>query len=127
MTSPPASQVLEWLNNQNVTSLYLTTITIAEIHYGLSIMPKGKRRSLLAERFEQFTKAAFEQRILSFDDDSARVYGKLMGHRKQLGRPMSTLEGQIAAFARTNGFQLATRNIKDFEECQVKLINPFTL
>ena len=125
MTSPPASQVLEWLNNQNITSLYLTTVTIAEISNGLNIMPKGKRHDLLAERFEQFKQTAFEQRILPFDDGAARSYGILMGHRRQLGRPMSTLDGQIAAIADANNCHLATRNIKDFEHCQITLINPF--
>ena len=52
MTSPPASQVLDWLNSQDVTSLYLSTITVAEIGYGLRAMPEGKRRKLLSERFE---------------------------------------------------------------------------
>ena len=71
MTSPPASSVLSWLNAQNSTSLYLTTITIAEVSFGLRTMPQGKRRDMLAERFEQFVKTAFEQRILSFDEDAA--------------------------------------------------------
>ncbi|MEE8059113.1 MAG: type II toxin-antitoxin system VapC family toxin [Pseudomonadales bacterium] len=125
MTSPPASQVLGWLNAQDVTSLYLTTITIAEIGYGLRAMPEGKRRRLLNERFEQFVEAAFTQRVLSFDEDAARIYGEVMCQRKEIGRPMSNLDGQIAAIARSRGFTVATRNIQDFEHCQIELINPF--
>ncbi|MBL4826343.1 MAG: type II toxin-antitoxin system VapC family toxin [Spongiibacteraceae bacterium] len=125
MTSPPASQVLNWLNEQDVTSLYLSTITIAEIGYGLRAMPEGKRRRLLSERFEQFVDAAFTQRILSFDEVAARVYGEIMCQRKEMGRPMSNLDGQIAAVARSRGLGVATRNIKDFEHCQIELINPF--
>ena len=126
MTSPPASAVLDWLNAQETTSLFLTTITIAEIGFGLRIMPKGRRRDLLTERFEQFVTTAFEQRILSFDEDAARVYGEVLGYRREIGRPISSLDGQIAAIARTRGFSVATRNIKDFEDCQVDLINPFS-
>jgi predicted nucleic acid-binding protein len=125
MTSPPASQVLNWLNDQDVTSLYLSTITIAEIGYGLRAMPQGKRRQLLSERFEQFIDAAFTQRILSFDEGAARIYGEIMCQRKEMGRPMSNLDGQIAAIARSGGFCVATRNIKDFEQCQIELVNPF--
>ena len=126
MTSPPASSVLSWLNSQNTTSLYLTTITIAEIGFGLRTMPQGKRRDLLTERFELFVTTAFDQRILPFDVDAARVYGEVLGHRREIGRPISSFDGQIAAIARSLGFGLATRNIKDFEECQIDLINPFS-
>ena len=126
MTSPPANPVLEWLNAQEATSLYLTTITIAEIGYGLRAMPDGKRQRLLSERFEQFIPIAFGQRILSFNEEAARTYGEILCHRKEIGRPMSTLDGQIAAIARSKGFGIATRNIKDFEECQIELVNPFS-
>jgi predicted nucleic acid-binding protein len=126
MTSPPASSVLGWLNAQTTTSLYLTTITIAEVGFGLRIMTQGKRRSMLAERFEQFITVAFEQRILSFDEDAARVYGEIMGYRREIGRPISSLDGQIAAIARCRGFSVATRNVRDFEECQVDVIDPFS-
>ena len=125
MTSPPASQVLDWLNSQDVTSLYLSTITVAEIGYGLRAMPEGKRRTLLGARYEPFVDAAFPKRVLSFDESAARIYGEVMCHRKEMGRPMSNLDGQIARVARSRGFSVATRNIKDFEHCQIELINPF--
>jgi len=126
MTSPPASAVLNWLNSQETTSLFLTTITIAEIGFGLRTMPKGKRRDLLTERFEQFVTTAFEQRILPFDEDAARIYGEVLGYRREIGRPISSLDGQIVSIARSRGFSVATRNTRDFEECQVDLINPFS-
>ncbi len=126
MTSPPASSVLSWLNAQNTTSLYLTAITIAEIGFGLRTMPRGKRREMLAEHFEQFVATAFEQRILPFDEDAARVYAEVMGYRTEIGRPISSLDGQIAAIARSRDFCVATRNIRDFEECQIDIINPFS-
>jgi predicted nucleic acid-binding protein len=126
MTSPPAGPVLNWLNAQDTTSLYISSITIAEIGFGLYVMPAGNRRRLLHERFEQFVATAFDQRILSFDEDAARIYGEILGHRREIGRPMSNLDGQIAAIARSRGFGVATRNVKDFEECQILLVNPFS-
>jgi predicted nucleic acid-binding protein len=127
MTSPPSNAVLNWLNAQRSSSLYLSTITIAEIGFGLKVMPEGKRRRILGERFEQFVATAFDQRILPFDEDAARIYGDILSHRRVLGRPMSDFDGQIAAIARSKGFGVATCNIKDFESCQIELVNPFVL
>jgi predicted nucleic acid-binding protein len=126
MASPPAGLVLNWLNAQDTTSLYLSTITIAEIGFGLSAMSAGKRRRLLSEHFERFVATAFDQRILSFDENAARIYGDILGHRQKIGRPMSSFDGQIAAIARSKGFAVATRNVKDFEDCEIVLINPFS-
>ena len=125
MTSPPAESVATWLDAQEVAQLYFTTISIAEIGFGLRVMPAGRRRRLLTDRFERFLAAAFESRVLSFDEDAARVYGEIRGHRKEQGRPMSNFDGQIAAIAKTQGFAVATRNTKDFEDCELELINPF--
>jgi len=125
MTSPPSSAVLSWLNEQNTLSLYLTSITIAEINYGLCTMPAGKRRTLLNERFNLFVDSAFKERILSFDEGSATVYGDILAEKRKLGSPMSCFDGQIAAITRVHSFALATRNTKDFVNCQLNLINPF--
>ena len=125
MTSPPSSAVLNWLNEQNTSSLYLTSITIAEITYGLHVMPMGKRQKLLDERFKLFVNSAFQQRILSFDDNAAALYGEILAAKRKQGQPMSCFDGQIAAIARLHGFALATRNVKDFIDCQLTLINPF--
>lgn len=125
MKLAPSSTVLDWLNAQDAASLYVTTITLAEIGYGLRLLPDGQRRRLLAERFDRFIARAFDRRILSFDEAAARAYGDIMGRRKELGRPISVTDGQIAAIARTHGFGIATRNIKDFDESQIVVINPF--
>jgi predicted nucleic acid-binding protein len=125
MTSAPAESVLAWLNAQSTSELYLTTITIAEICYGLQIMPQGQRRQLLMDRFEQFLKIAFASRILPFDEVAAQAYGNIRAHRRSQGRLMSNFDGQIAAIAKTHGCAIATRNIKDFESCGLELIDPF--
>lgn len=125
MTSKPQPCVHNWLNKQVSLSLYVSTITLAEIGYGLRSMPEGKRQRLLNDRFEQFVDLVFSGRVLSFEEKAAKQYGELMAHRREIGRPMSVCDGQIAAIAQTTGFAVATRNIKDFEECQIKLINPF--
>lgn len=125
MTPRPEPLVLEWLDRQDTVTLYLSTITIAEIGYGLRVLPDGKRRRHLAERFEHFVATGFEQRLLSFDQRAAHEYAEVMGHRKEIGRPLSIPDGQIASVARANHLAVATRNVRDFEECGLGLINPF--
>ncbi len=125
MRSAPERRVLEWLNSQESSSLYFSTISMAEIAYGISILPVGRRRAELKERFEQFVGRAFAERVVNFDIGAALIYGEVMGVRKELGRPMSVPDGQIAAIARWKGMALATRNVVDFEECGVELVNPW--
>ena len=125
MAVVPSNAVIEWINHQDTAALYLSTISIAEISYGLRVLPDGKRRCQLQERFENFVEVAFKHRILSFDEAAARTYGDVMGYRKEIGRPLGIPDGQIAAIARTNNCVVATRNIRDFEECGLDLINPF--
>ena len=125
MTSPPSEEVLEWLNEQDSAALYLTSISVAEICFGLHAMPAGKRRRSLEDRFEQFVATAFSSRLLHFDEAAARVFGEIKAYRRSIGRPLSDFDGQIAAIARVNRFAIATRNVADFEHCLVDLIDPF--
>jgi hypothetical protein len=125
MARVPAQSVIDWLNRQEATTLFLSTVTIAEIGYGLRVLPDGKRRRSLEERFEKFVVEGFAERILNFDERAARLYPEVMGRRRAVGRPLGILDGQIASIARANGHALATRNIRDFEECGLELINPF--
>ena len=121
----PPRPVLNWLNDHETSSLFLSTITIAEIGYGLRILPDGKRRRSLESRFEEFISRGFDQRILSFDQPAARFYPEIMGHRRELGRPISALDGQIAAIALAHRFAVSTGNVRDFEACGLKVVNPF--
>lgn len=125
MKTQPLEAVVAWLNAQDSERLYVSAVTIGEITYGLRILPDGKRRSGLHERFERFVVLAFDQRVLAYDESAARVYGELMGDRKQLGLPMSVPDGQIAAIARLNHMAVATRNVRDFEHCGIDVLNPF--
>lgn len=125
MKPSPLTAVLDWFNEQEAVSLYLTTITIGEIGYGIRALPDGKRRRSLTEGFEALLKAAFEFRILDFDEAAARRYGDVMGDRKKIGRPLASLDGQIIAIAQANGCAVVTRNVRDFEGCGLTMINPF--
>ena len=125
MKTRPAEAVVAWLNGQDSEKLHVSAITIGEIAYGLRVLPDGKRQSGLRERFERFVALAFDQRVLAYDESAARIYGELMGDRKELGLPMSVPDGQIAAIARLNHLAVATRNVLDFEHCGIDVLNPF--
>ena len=125
MTSPPSERVLEWLNAQDPATLYLTSISVAEICFGLHAMPRGMRRRLLENQFERFVATAFSSRLPHFDEAAARVFGEIKAYRRSIGRPLSDFDGQIAAIARIHQFSVATRNLADFEDCLIDLIDPF--
>jgi predicted nucleic acid-binding protein len=125
MKTRPSDAVVAWLNGQASEKLFVSAITIGEVAYGLRILPDGKRRSGLRERFERFVAVAFDQRVLAYDESAARIYGELMGDRKELGLPMSVPDGQIAAIARLNHLAVATRNVLDFEHFGIDVANPF--
>jgi predicted nucleic acid-binding protein len=127
MKPSPDPSVVSWLNGQKSAALFLTTVTIGEIGYGLEILPQGRRRLHLEQGFERVIAEAFTGRILVFDEEAARHYGVVMGRRRAIGRPLSIQDGQIASIARAKGFAVATRNIRDFVECGVEIVNPFEL
>jgi predicted nucleic acid-binding protein len=125
MRVAPEPAVLRWLNAIDSSELYLATITIAEIAYGLQILPEGQRRRAISDRFERFVEQGFAHRVLAFDEAAAFIYGEIMAHRKRLGRPLSIPDGQIASIAKAHGMTVATRNTADFEETGIELINPW--
>jgi toxin FitB len=125
MAPSPPETVLSWLDAQRTERLFLSTITVAEIGYGLRILPAGKRRQALQHRFHEFVARGFGERTLVFDLPAARAYAEVMGRRKEIGRPMSVPDGEIAAIALARGFAVATRNLSDFEACGLELVDPF--
>lgn len=125
MKSIPDPKILSWIDKQEISELFITTVTIAEISYGIDVLPEGKRREALEEAFNKTLEQAFCHRVLSFDQESAYLYGKIMGKRKLQGRPLSILDGQIAAIACFHDFSIVTRNERDFIGCNINVINPF--
>lgn len=121
----PSPAVIAWLNHREASTLHLTTITVGEIAYGLCALPEGRRRRQLELGFERVLSEAFAERILSFDVAAARHYGELMANRRALGKPLGILDGQIAAIARSRGCAVATRNVRDFVDCGVEVVDPF--
>jgi predicted nucleic acid-binding protein len=125
MQPSPSPRVLNWWSQQQTGELFTSTVSMAEILYGIELLPKGKRRDrLLAEAAAMFNED-FAGRILPFDEEAARAFAEIAAARRTLGRPIAEFDAQIAAIARTHRAALATRNPSDFEACGVRLVNPW--
>ncbi len=125
MKGAPATPVVQWVALQSATSLYTTSITEAEILHGIMLLPAGKRRNSLQGAAEAMFSEDFARRVLPFGSEAARAYALIAALRRRAGRPISHFDAQIAAIGRSNRAAIATRNITDFEDCGVKLINPW--
>jgi predicted nucleic acid-binding protein len=125
MRPVPAPVVLRWISDQISEELHLTAITVAEVLYGIELLPPGKRQEILRAGAEQLFRVIFTDRILTFDARAAREFSLIASSRRKQGRPMSEFDAQIAAIARAKNAVIATRDTVDFEGCGVKLVNPW--
>ncbi len=122
----PSRVVLDWLAAQEPSAVFTTTITLAEVLYGLESLPRGKRRMLLLTAVEKMFAEEFEGRILPFDEDAARAFAGIVAARNGAGRPISQFDAMIAAIASSHRAAVATRNTADFQHCGINVINPWT-
>lgn len=122
----PSAVVLGWLAAQEPLSVFTTTITQAEVLYGVEALPPGKRRARLLTAVEKMFAVEFEGRILPFDTDAAPAFAKIVAARDRAGRPISQFDAMIAAIARSHRASVATRNTADFQHCGIDVINPWT-
>lgn len=122
----PEPKVEHWLSAQDGLNVYLTSISEAELRYGLAIMGNGKRRAALIDAVDRILREDFAGRILPFDSDAAQSYATIAAARRAAGRPIAQADCQIASIAHTRGATVATRNTPDFEGCEIDLINPWT-
>ena len=123
----PDSNVLAWIDAQMVETLYLSTITVAELRFGLATMPDGKRRTIYQDRLEREVLPVFTGRVLSFDLDASQAYAQLMARAKGAGRAIGKADGYIAATAATRGLMVATRDTSPFEAAGLNVINPWNI
>jgi predicted nucleic acid-binding protein len=125
MRPVPESHVIRWLQEQPLKQVFTTVIAEAELLKGIELMPSGKRRDALLQAVEQYLMLDMGNRILPFDRAAARWFAIIFTQRKAKGRPITPLDTQIAAIARSHDAILATRNTRDFEGCGIHLMNPW--
>jgi len=124
MKPEPHPAVLAWLNDQAAETLYLSSVTLAELMFGIAALPLGKRKEMLAEALDGLM-GLFRDRILSFDADAARHYAELAVTARACGRGFPTPDGYIAAIAVSRGFIVASRDTAPYEAAGVTVINPW--
>jgi predicted nucleic acid-binding protein len=124
MRPTPDLNVTRWLNAQTAGTLYLSSVTLAELLFGIGAMPAGARKDRLARVLDRLL-ALFPGRVLPFDQDAARRYADMAVIGRAAGRPLPTADGYLAATAAAHGFAVATRNVRHFGDTGVELIDPW--
>jgi predicted nucleic acid-binding protein len=125
MRNEPSVVVVEWVDAQLSSDLMITSITAAELRAGAALLPAGRRRTRIIERVDAIIDETFDGYVLAFDADSADPYAEIVARRTKSGSPMATPDAQIAAICLQYAATLATRNIRDFVESGVDLVNPW--
>jgi len=125
MRAEPDVTVMDWFTQQPIAGLFTTTVSEAEIYYGLELLPDGRRREALQTAARAMFEEDFGGRILAFDSDAARAYGDIASARRLVGQPISQFDAQIAGIVRSRGARLSTRNLRDFVNCKIELVDPW--
>jgi predicted nucleic acid-binding protein len=125
MKRSPSPVVVQWLDAQRPDAVYLSSVTVAEIHFGIAALPEGRRRDGLRMALQDILDSDFSGRIWSFDLAAALHFGDIAAARRSSGHPISVQDCQIAAIARANGAGVATRNTADFIGCGIEVVNPW--
>ncbi len=122
----PDAAVLRWLDRQSPATLYVTTISQAELLAGVAALPAGRRRTELRKVVEKELTSLFANRILPFGERSAEAYAQVVTTANGAGNPIDFADAAIGAIAVEHKFILATRNVGDFKGTSVKLLNPWS-
>ncbi|MEO0519485.1 MAG: type II toxin-antitoxin system VapC family toxin [Cyanobacteria bacterium P01_A01_bin.116] len=107
------------LFNKSIRQAHISVISIDEILFGLSAKPSPR----VSTRFEKFVKA--QCIILPVSSSIAQRSGELRGQLRSKGIARHQADMMIAATAYRHKLTLVTRNVKDFELCDINIINPF--
>ena len=122
----PDPKVMAWLDTLDMSSTYLTAITVAELFFGVDQLPEGKRKTVLSDGVSPLIETIFYGRILPFDATAAYFFGSMMADARKQGHTITFPDGAIAAIARGNNFAaVATRDVTPFAAMKIEIINPW--
>ena len=127
LKAEPEPSVLAWLDAQAPTTLYMTSITLAELLAGVAALPAGRRRNKLWQALTDQVMPLFEGRVLAFDAQAAHAFAQVHAGAQAAGNPIGFADGAIAAIAAAHGFAVATRNVRDFKGTGVEVVDPWPL
>ena len=120
----PNAAVVAWMAAQPRSTLFTTTVVEAEILYGVAVLADGARKTELQAALKAIFTEDLSGQVIPFDRDCAEAYAAIAANRKNLGQPISQFDAMIAAATASRGATLATRNLRDFADCGIRLINP---
>lgn len=124
MRQTPEVTVGKWLDRQPRTSIWITSITLFEVRFGMGILPTGRRRTQLLEALHSVLEV-IDRRIVSFDRAAAELAGDLMASRQKRGRPIDLRDTMIAGIVLANHATLATRNRSHFDDIDSLVVDPW--
>jgi toxin FitB len=127
MRPNPEARVLSWLTETNPELVFLSVIVKAELLFGIEILEPGKRRTFYANYVRDFFGRCPESNLLDFQSGEAALFATIATRRRIIGRPMMEMDALIAATAAARGLTVVTRNVRDFEDCGVALLDPWNL
>ena len=126
MRPSPVPAVSAWIAGRDAEELYLSAVSEAELLYGVAVVPAGRRRNALEAAMLRWLDTGFAERILPFDSAAARAYADIAAGRRFAGRPIAPANCRIAAIARSRGMAVVTRNVRDFEDTGIEVVDPWT-
>ena len=121
----PDQAVLTWIEELDQTAVYLSVITIGEIHRGIERLPESAKRERLRAWLTDDLLVRFSDRIVPIDVGVMMAWGSMVARLISEGRPLSAMDSLIAAQAIHHGFSLVTRNESDFRDTGVNVMNPW--
>ena len=125
MRHRPEPRVIDWLNARPSGSVAIASVTVAEILYGIRRLPEGRRRVDLQSAFDTFLARGLRERVVEFDHAAADAYARIMIDRRKSGRRIEVFDAMVAGIARSRGAEIATRDVADFADCGVPILNPW--
>jgi hypothetical protein len=125
MLREPDKKVIDWLDGQAPESIWTTSRSVFEIRFGLEILDEGNKKKLLKNAFNLAMSEEFSGRILDFDNRAASEAAILAADRRKSGRSVEFRDTMICGIARTRHASVATRNVKHFQDTEVRVINPW--
>lgn len=124
LKSMPDPRVLAWLDAQAAETLFMTTISYAELRFGVLKLPDGRRKSDLVAQIKRVLEV-FKDRTLEFNVKAAEHLAQIAVRAEQIGKTATAPDAYIAAIASAHGFAVATRNVRHFQFTGISVINPW--
>lgn len=126
MTRPePDGGVLRWLKETPRAALFLPSVVVAELLAGVELLPAGRRRDGLSGFVSGFISGTPQENLLAFGIREAAFYATIVARRRRRGKDIAPLDAQIASIAAASGMPIVTRNVRDFEDCGIDVVNPW--